>query len=169
LATENEYFRNLNISVNGEKISVKIKGKADRVDRLGNRVRVIDYKTGKVEIGDVRLFSRKVDVWSKMFGGDKDKAFQLMMYAWLYHPNLDSRFELETGISAMKYRSKYMPLNFLEEHDSIVNSERLTRFESDLKSLIEGIFDSASDFTQCEDKKQCKFCDYSFICGRWEE
>ncbi len=169
ISTEKEYFRSLDISVNGKKISAKIKGKADRVDRLGNRVRVIDYKTGKVGEGDVKLFSRSTDNWSKMFDGDKDKAFQLMMYAWLYQPNMDSRFELETGISAMKYRSKYMSLNFLKENDSIVNSERLTRFESDLKSLIEDIFNSESGFTQCDDKKQCKFCDYSFICGRWEE
>jgi len=169
LALEKEYNRHFEIDVDDSKLRVNLKGVADRVDRLGNRIRVIDYKTGKVDDADVKLFSRGKDYWDKMFEGEKDKAFQLMMYAWLYQPHLDLEFELETGISAMKYASKYMPLSFDKYLDTMVDKAKLDRFENDLKTLIEGIFDPASDFTQCEDKKQCEYCDYSFICGRWKE
>ncbi len=169
LVSEDELKRSLDIDLDGAKYRINIKGKADRIDRLGNTVRIIDYKTGNVKDNDVKLFSSGNDLWGSMFEGDKGKAFQLMLYAWLYKPNVDAAFNLETGISALKYRSKFMPLVFNKNNETNVDDEHMKRFEKDLKVLIEQIFDTTTDFTQCEDKKACVYCDYKFICGRWEE
>ena len=52
----------------------------DRVDELGDVLRIIDYKTGKVEEGEVTFFN-----WDELSENNKKgKAFQLLMYAYLY-------------------------------------------------------------------------------------
>ena len=163
---ELQMLRSLSINIGNEQLNVKFQGSADRVDRLGNTVRVIDYKTGFVENSDCKLWSGKKDYWEKMFSGEKDKAFQLMMYAWLYHPNLDSMFDLQAGITGLKYHSKYFPLSISKETETGINTDHIDKFEEDLTSLMEELFNPEIKFTQCEDEKACKFCDYKFICGR---
>lgn len=158
--------RSLDFNFDGEPLKIKFQGSADRVDRLGDVVRVIDYKTGKVEDSDCRLWSRNIDVWDKMFEDKKDKAFQLMMYAWLYSPMLDSNYKLQAGIIGLKYHSKYFPLSISKESGNDISSSDINRFEKDMQTLITELFDVKTDFTQCEDEKNCMFCDYKFICGR---
>jgi len=163
---ELKMYRSLLIEVAGEELEVKFQGSADRVDRLGNTVRVIDYKTGKVEDVDVRLYGRDGNQWEHMFEGKKDKAFQLMMYAWLYQPLKDSQFSMEAGIIGLKYHAKYFPLSISKETESDISKEHIDSFEKDLIELMQELFDPKVDFKQCEDDKVCSFCDYKFICGR---
>ena len=71
------------IVANGKKFNLK--GRVDRVDEVGDFLRIIDYKTGKVEAGEVTFFN-----WDELSETNKKaKAFQLLMYAYLYlkeHP-----------------------------------------------------------------------------------
>jgi hypothetical protein len=163
---ELEMTRSIAIELDDEKLDVKFQGSADRVDRLGDTVRVIDYKTGYVGKSDCNLWSGKKDLWDKMFAGEKDKAFQLMMYAWLYKPMMDQQFKLQAGIMGLKYHSKYFPLSISKETVHDINKEHIEHFEEDLIELVHEIFDPEVDFKQCEDDKPCLFCDYKFICGR---
>ena len=158
--------RSLKIEVGEESIEVNFQGSADRVDRLGDTVRVIDYKTGYVDKSDCSLWYAKNDYWDRMFSGQKDKAFQLIMYAWLYHPKLDTNFKLQAGITGLKYHSKYFPLSISKDSEMEIEKSHIDRFEADLISLTEELFNPDIEFKQCEDEKACEFCDYKFICGR---
>ncbi len=168
IGLEEELERTLNIEVKGEEIAVKLKGKADRIDRLGNRIRVIDYKTGKVDLSDLRLYAKTLDGLEKMFSIKGEKSFQLMTYAWLYAPKADAAFEMEAGISALKNHSKYMPLMF-EEKDSRITEERFQLFEEGLEDLFSRMFGTEEDFEQTDNEQACTYCDYKFICGKWTE
>ena len=61
-------------------VDFKLTGKADRVDFEGDTLRIIDYKTGKVEQSDI-VFSEFSEL---IENSKKSKAFQLLMYAYLY-------------------------------------------------------------------------------------
>ena len=161
IALEQELERELLVNLNDKSLNVKLKGKADRIDRLDAVLRVIDYKTGKVETADLKTDPSM----ERMFGEKGDKAFQLMMYAWLYAPQKHDSEGFETGIIALKNHAAYFPLNFAK-NDYGITAERLQAFESRLKDLMEEVFDPASDFSQTENKKACEYCDYKFICAR---
>jgi hypothetical protein len=160
--------RTIKVNVQGEEFAVKLKGKADRIDRLGNRIRVIDYKTGKVDVLDLKVFAKGMEGLEKMFSVKGDKSFQLMTYAWLYAPKADAAFEMEAGISALKNHSKYLPLQFADK-DSLITGERLQLFEEGLEELFRRMFATDEDFEQTDDEQACKYCDYKFICGKWTE
>jgi len=163
---ELELNRSIKLEIDGEVLDVHFRGNADRVDKVGNVVRVIDYKTGKVEAKDVRLFKYKNSIWDEMFLGKKPKSFQLFMYAWMYAPNLESTNQLQAGIIGLKYHSKYYPLAINHKDDLLVSEDYLNDFEKDLKSMMGKLFDRDEDFKQCDDDQFCKYCDYKFICGR---
>ncbi len=167
LGAEEDLKKNFDIDIYGTKSNVKIKGSADRIDLLGRKVRLIDYKTGKVESSDVKITISKKgtgDKWPLMFEGDKEKAFQLMMYAWMYWDKKSPMHSLETSISGLKYHSSNFPLNIYGETE--VNNEDISRFETDLKGLISNIFDKDIPFLQRENDSKCAFCDYKSICSR---
>ena len=66
------------ITVDG--IDFNLLGKADRVDFEGDVLRIIDYKTGKVDQSEV-AFAEYDEIADNP---KKAKAFQLLMYAYLY-------------------------------------------------------------------------------------
>ena len=80
-----EHTLHTTILVNG--ISCTIAGKADRIDQYDGKVRIIDYKTGKVKDSDVTVpkgIATVADI--------PEKALQLLIYKYLYvkeHPQVD--------------------------------------------------------------------------------
>ena len=52
---EAEMTSSVEIELNGEKRTINFKGYIDRIDRIGSKYRVIDYKTGKVTNKDVEF------------------------------------------------------------------------------------------------------------------
>jgi CRISPR/Cas system-associated exonuclease Cas4 (RecB family) len=158
--------RSISIDFEGDKLQVNFRGNADRIDRLGDTIRVIDYKTGGVKDADVKLFKSKNSLWDDMFLGKKPKAFQLMMYAWMYQPQMEAKYNLQAGITGLKYHAKYFPLAIADKEDTIITDNHLDNFEEDLAGLMDRLFDKEEYFEQCEDENACKFCDYKFICGR---
>ena len=46
IATENKFETRVSVDCGQEHVEVKLKGRVDRLDRIGNTYRIIDYKTG---------------------------------------------------------------------------------------------------------------------------
>ncbi|MAW20834.1 MAG: hypothetical protein CMD16_00375 [Flavobacteriales bacterium] len=147
-------------------IDFKLTGKVDRVDFEGDSLRIIDYKTGNVQQDEVTFseFDELID------NPKKSKAFQLMMYAYMYlrmHPNyisLDvfagnySFKNLQEGLIKVskKTRNKKEVLN--------INADVLDAFEIQLNKILNKILNN--DFEQTTDLKNCEWCDYKAICKR---
>ncbi len=140
-------------------------GKIDRVDRKGNEVRIIDYKTGKDKLDFESV--------SSLFARDEKRnkaAFQTLVYALLYKttstlsegtrlvPGLMSRANLfeDTFEFGLK-----MDKQLVTDGDKI-----LPDFEIELKSLLEDIYNPDSVFDQTTLTETCKFCPYQNICYR---
>jgi len=149
-------------------ITVKLKGFIDRVDKLGDVVRIIDYKTGSVQKNELTFPS-----WEAFTESDKNgKAFQVLMYAWLYqknHPNGAAKFN--SGVISMRKLSEGL-MNFAikpgrnDYPDTLIDTEKLDQFEMLMTEILEEIFDKEIPFTQTEELKTCDYCEFREMCQR---
>tara|TARA_B100001287_G_scaffold73856_1_gene61271 strand:- start:5653 stop:8478 length:2826 start_codon:yes stop_codon:yes gene_type:complete len=142
----------LSLQVNGRIREVSFTGYIDRVDKIGSKYRVIDYKSGNVKSQDVKFVEKENTILT--FSKCKH-AVQLAMYALFlkenygYYPAETSIFSL-TDVKQLSY-----PL-FSKSHkiEDICNL-----FKKFLEELLEDIFDSEQSFEHNEDSKYCNYCE----------
>lgn len=85
-ALEQEYSTIVPIDVNGMSKQVNLRGFIDRIDRIGDKIRIIDYKSGKVKDKEVQFRARDTDDESIIQSlGTVKHLLQLIQYAYLYH------------------------------------------------------------------------------------
>lgn len=146
LGLEEKFEKIVPIDTSRGKVDVKIKGLIDRIDLVGDRVRIIDYKTGKVK----RLnFNGS---WDSLNGYE----MQLLVYLYLF----DSDKELSCGIISFKQLSQGLQnLKFNKETiftpEHFYSSFRL-EFEKYLSEFVERVF--SSDFEHEPKSEYCKLC-----------
>lgn len=133
---------------------IHLKGKADRIDTFGNTLRIIDYKTGKVEKGELGI--KDIEVLKE---GKKSKAFQILMYAYLYaQQNNLSNTQLHSGIISFRTLSSgFMP--FIKDKNKEINQELLNDFESLLKEIFTEMLNPEIPFKHQPNAKYCEFCE----------
>jgi ATP-dependent helicase/nuclease subunit B len=141
---------------------VKLRGKADRIDKLGHITRIIDYKTGVVENRELL-----VKDWS-FINTDPDlaKSFQLLMYAYMYHnahPEISNN--LQSGIITFRQLSAGIKPVTVTGTD-VLTENILHEFEHQLKDLLKEIYDPSLPFTQTASLEYCDYCSYKSICNR---
>ena len=138
--------------------TVKLKGSADRIDKVGNTVRILDYKTGFVESKDVGA------VIDKLLNAPK--ANQLMFYAYLYYRNYKST-EIESGIISLRnlnagvlsLKVKAYPLDGGSRPQVIELTEDVfLEYEEMLKEVIREIYSVECKFEHNEKAKYCIVC-----------
>ncbi|MCF8422976.1 MAG: PD-(D/E)XK nuclease family protein [Bacteroidia bacterium] len=155
----------LTIDINGVETLVYLKGSADRIDKLGNNIRVIDYKSS-VKTDDKFKFTNFEDLFKD---SKYNKMLQLFMYSWLVVKNkLAKPEELQPCIIPFK-KFEEQPKFILEDvkGGGILNftSELLDEFESYLKLEISQIISITTKFNQTEDEVKCEYCSYASICN----
>ncbi|MDC7996938.1 PD-(D/E)XK nuclease family protein [Gilvibacter sediminis] len=129
---------------------INLGGTADRVDKLDGQLRIIDYKTGKVEPKQLQLSE-----WDLMITDYKySKAFQVLLYALMY--------KLEFGIipdraGIISFRSQsqdFMSFGYKPQGsrqvDNQLNEATLEHFITELNQLFVEIFDPEIPFTEKE-------------------
>ena len=154
------------------------KGRTDRIDQSNGLVRVIDYKTGHVDSSDLKVPVRhhsesNLDYLKQI----PEKALQLLLYKYLYikeNPKLSPE-QVTGAIHGLKYAhdiefglSKASPKkddadadnNFLEDSTFINDMEAM------LEAVVSEMLDPRIPFTQAEDDKKCRYCEFKLICKR---
>lgn len=141
---------------------VNIAGNADRIDHTGNAIRIIDYKTGKVDPRELS-FAEWPDLLEHT---DYAKSFQLLTYAWLYYQNTHAAEQLKPSIVAFTKLSE----GYIECKTPLgagyITPEDLDEFEGVLKTLINRLFSTGETFYQTPEKENCRYCVYNSICNR---
>lgn len=141
---------------------IVISGKADRIDRIGSMVRIIDYKTGVVAGHDLKFTD-----WDQPFtSSQKIKSFQLLTYAWLYYRMHPDTAMVQPGIITL--RSPAMGLIGLKLPGEVrdIRSNDLAEFESRLEKLLMEIMNPTVAFNQTNKEENCKFCPFTTLCSR---
>lgn len=152
-----------------ENSDIRIKGVIDRIDKVDDTIRIIDYKTGMVKnTSDLQIV--EWDDFSQ--GHKKDKPFQILLYAWLYSRTrfIDGQ-QLKAGIFSLPIMSNGLmkfgkKANVRAAPDEIIDDEKLEHFEQYLLTVLDEIFDKEIPFNQTLEKDTCKLCDYKGICRR---
>ncbi len=145
----------LEVILDFEDQEVKLKGYLDRIEKLiqKDHIRIIDYKTGKVEPRDLALKD-----WEEFPGKDKDKLFQLLFYAYLYEKKYQPTLSPQLGIYSLRMLSYGLIEPKLPDEENY--------FEEYLFNLIGEIFDPSIQFEQTTDENICSYCDYREICNK---
>ena len=155
----------ISLNINGLESIIYVKGSADRIDKLGNHIRVIDYKSSVKET-DKFKFTNFEDLFTD---SQYNKMLQLFMYAWLVVKNkLAKPEELQPCIIPFKKfeeQPKFILENTKGNEILKFTSELLEDFETHLKNKITEMLLKDSFFNQTDDEEKCQFCAYSSICN----
>ena len=137
---------------------VKLFGIIDRVDEKDESVRIVDYKTGKVE-------KRKPTAIEDYFiDTDYKEQFQAMYYAYLTNKSIHGK-KITVGLMALKTMKEGI---WMLNNNEPFSSDQFLQFETSLKKLITEIFDPTIPFTQTQDESRCEYCAYKEMCNRGE-
>lgn len=180
IASEQTLDTYIDVPLNGRQLHVRIAGKIDRIEQYDGQIRIIDYKTGKVELPD----KAPEDLADKLLNdGGADKMRQLWMYRYLAIKNIrdygglplnkDIADVFETGnlpVEAGFYSFrdvaggfKTNPVRF-GEHDSA--EQYIHQSEELLRRMIQRLFDPDEPFRKTDQLETCQYCDFKGICGR---
>ncbi|WP_313806664.1 PD-(D/E)XK nuclease family protein [Flavobacterium sp.] len=125
---------------------VKIAGNVDRIELRNDRIRIIDYKTGKVELRNVQL-----KTWEGLTTDIKnDKIIQLLCYALMYQSEANDT-SIEAGIISFKnMKAGFMPFGVKEEKvsDTFITAEMLQSFTDEIVMLIAEILNPEVSFEE---------------------
>lgn len=163
VALEEKCEKTINLSLqNAENITVKIKGFIDRIDSIGGKIRIIDYKTGIVKKENLKFAA-----WENLFNKPEyAKALQLLLYSNMYCKD-NIPLNLNAGIISLRSLSKgFIPVICPGSENSNINIADLEKLETFLISLISEIFNNLIPFTQTNDLAMCRNCAYCRICNR---
>lgn len=126
---------------------IKIAGNVDRIELRDNKIRIIDYKTGKVEARTL-----KVDDFNELTSDIKyEKIIQLLCYALMFENNLEYKdYPLEAGIISFKnMKAGFMPFG-LGKRNSIheITKETIVDFKMSILGLIQEILNPEIPFEE---------------------
>jgi hypothetical protein len=119
---------------------VKLTGKVDRVDEYNGVTRIIDYKTGRVDLNKVEIVNWE-DITTDYT--KYSKSFQVLSYAYMMMLSNDIQLPVEAGIFSfknlsggyLKFSKKDKAGNYAKK-DSLITKETMDNFYHELKTLI---------------------------------
>ena len=135
---------------------VYLRGKVDRIDKRNGVLRIIDYKSGKVEPNKVAVVN-----WEDLTTDyDKySKSFQVLTYAYMINKTaaFNDYSEVEAGVISFKNLSDGF-LKFTKrdksgngaKKETLITQETLTNYFTELKNLILEICSPKIDFIEKE-------------------
>jgi hypothetical protein len=130
---------------------VLIKGNVDRIEYRAkkgenNKIRIIDYKTGKVEKGSVTLKD-----WNGLTEDIKnDKIIQILAYAFMYEEQAKGH-EIEAGIISFKnLKTGFLPFNFKQDKEitDVISPEIMENYLEQIVVLLQEIFNMEMSFEE---------------------
>ena len=161
-ALEMKLEKTLHVSILGIEKTITFVGIIDRIDEVGGKHRIIDYKSGKCATTDVSIGKAKKDashdeIVQHLIAKIKSTkyVFQLLMYNMLYHEKF-GHYPDKVGIISM--------VNLEEEpfylNDNISNSveELMDYFEEALTQIIADLYDSTEEFEHDPKSDYCDYC-----------
>jgi RecB family exonuclease len=140
----------LEVNVNGELKRIKFKGYIDRIDRIGDKFRVIDYKSGKVKDEDVKF--KVLEEGLKQSFKKTKHALQLTLYCLFFKEKYNC-FPDQAIIMSLVKSDKLFILNYEEEIEGMT-----LVFKDLVEELLNEIYNLDIHFEHDSDAKYCGYC-----------
>ena len=142
-----EKFEKLNIG------GFNFVGYIDRLDSPApGELRVVDYKTGRVEPADLE------------FDAKTDKVPQIGLQLYLYKRLIAYMSAGKPVTGAIYQPAKLMSESPVIQHP--LDDEFCSRMDAELDSVLSDISDLSVPWKRTDEVKDCKYCDFRAICGR---
>jgi hypothetical protein len=181
LGLETSLTYSTEIVLNGEKLPVNLQGRVDKIDLVDDhQVRIIDFKTGKVEQKDLNLLKDATLFETLTSYDSKEKLTQLWFYkVFLLHELQKGKSDHEF-INDLKGRALYINpgiISFRNLSAKILHAglefesgESVADFMQKSQEVItfwvKELLDPQKRFIMTEDEQKCKYCDFASICRR---
>lgn len=181
IGTEQTLETHLTVPVDGRApIRVRIAGKIDRIEQFGDQIRIVDYKTGKVDLSD----KTPIGLMDKLLNdGKEDKMRQLWLYRYLALKNISDYgglprdrakkdifpaqgMPVEAGFYSFRDVNGGFKSNPVRFGDNDSPAQYIEDSEELLQQLIQRLLDLDEPFKKTDQIEVCQFCDYKGICGR---
>ena len=141
-------------NIEGLSFPLKIKGIVDRIDIRNGTLRIIDYKTGKVEQNKVEIVN-----WDDLITdyNKYSKSFQILTYAYMMSHKEPTEKPVEAGIISfknlnsgfLKFSKKDKPGAYAKK-ETLITQDILEPFSEQLKLLLLEIFNPKIPFIEKE-------------------
>lgn len=181
LANERNLAANIEVMLPSGPMQLKIAGKIDRIELLGNTIRVADYKTGKIErLPDVKP-DKLADLLLNNTKPNDEKIRQLWLYQYLIYKqmflekglklkgrefHLDN-YEVTSGFYSLRNIKKGFIQNPLRFGENQTPEIYVAETEKYIQQFVtERLLNPDEPFQKTNDILVCKYCDFKEICGR---
>jgi hypothetical protein len=136
------------IEVKSLSFPIKIAGKVDRIEERNGAIRIIDYKTGKVNGNSLKI----QDFGDLTSDIKNEKIIQLLCYALMFENHeLKQNREVSAGIVSFKnMKNGFLPfgLGIGKDAELVISNDILEDFKSELETLILEIFNPEIPFKE---------------------
>jgi len=141
----------IDVVVKGEKRKLKMHGFIDRIDEEDGKMRVIDYKSGKVSSKQVAF---KLEENVKTSFGSASHSTQLALYSLMFKTRFDF-LPNETAVFSLVNIDQGL---FKLQSDKMSLQEIVDLFPSLIQQIIDEMYDSELKIEHDSDAKYCQFC-----------
>lgn len=160
------------LSVNGKTEQVRIGGRIDRIDVNKDEVRVLDYKSGKID--EKNSFSSVNELFNRENNKRKEYIFQIFLYSYLLGANDYKGLPVVPELLFIResYQHDFESGVFIKNNKELVKVRSMDAFNENFKEeldrLLQEIFDISVPYSQTSQVEKCQYCPYVDICHRRE-
>lgn len=161
-ATEKRYEESF--KYNG--MDITIKGFIDRVDAKDEILRIVDYKTGRINSlkFDYEKEYEKEELLNKL--KKRKEVLQLLFYFYLFkEDSIYKKFD-RIKVGLFSFRALNDGFKPLKNNKEYLRKENIKDVKRILKIIFDSIFDRKKPFTQTSDLKICEYCEFKDMCIR---
>ena len=145
-----------------DQLEVSFKGSIDRIDRVGESLRIIDYKTGKGETS----FKEMATLFDASKNNRPYQILQVLVYGLFYlQENPGERISPALYYLRSIY-DKFDPVVRYDKHPVNDFSLLLPEFRHYFDALMEEIFNPDIPFSQTNNIRSCEWCAFRELCNR---
>lgn len=184
VALEQSFFDDVSFEANGAEHTLSVGGQVDRLDRIGEQLRVIDYKTGKPLTSTAPTLD---EIFDTAYVDTKHTSYylQTFLYASVIRKNKKAIAAVNPGNRPVAPALLFIREAGKDGYDPVLKMKDANQegkrkatyskvddidkiypdFIGHLKNLLSEIFDPAKPFTPTEYKDRCSTCIYKNICG----
>lgn len=152
-------------------VTIRTGGRIDRLDKMDDHLRIVDYKTGSHMAG-----IRSLDDVTKRSPDFEGYYFQTFLYSLAAAEAETSQFPVKPVLfyPGKAYGNDYDPSLFIgkDKQKEVVDDFRKQvekPFREGLEQIIGEMFSPQTPFSQTDDEKTCQNCDFKQLCGRYSD
>ncbi len=160
---EKEYSAGYQVVSGVKTINIRIGGIIDRIDRVADGLRIIDYKTGRNLKLDFKEWSQLVD---RDYNDRRKEIFQTLIYS-----DILSNMGEESLIFPTIYKldnlfaDEFIP-NVIYRGEKLIFQPVKDEFKTVFAEVLSEMFSPDNFYDQTKDPQKCSYCPYNKICRR---